>query len=200
MITRAQQKTLDFIKQFISDEGHAPTAGEIAQGIGITSRGVVHRNLRALEAAGLLTLTPHRHRNIQLEVTASNEPLAARTLPLIGAIAAGQPIEAIIDHDPINLADIFLGENRYALRVKGDSMIDEGIFNGDIVVCEHARMAANGQIVVALIDQQHATLKHIHYEKNEIVLLPANQTLKPMRYAAERVEVQGIYIGLFRMH
>ena len=112
-----------------------------------------------------------------------------------------QPIEAIVDHDPINIADIFLGENRYALRVKGDSMIDEGIFDGDIVVCEHARSASNGQIVVAIIDSNQATLKRIYHNPGErtVMLMPENKSLKPMVYPASRVQVQGIYIGLFRI-
>ena len=182
-------------------EGHAPTASEIAEGIGIKSRGVVHRYLRALEAENVLHLLPKKHRNIQLLEGVLQGPAANQPLSLIGAIAAGQPIEAIVDHDPINIADIFLGENRYALRVKGDSMIDEGIFDGDIVVCEHARSASNGQIVVAIIDSNQATLKRIYHNPGErtVMLMPENKSLKPMVYPASRVQVQGIYIGLFRI-
>lgn len=201
MLTRSQQKTLDFIKKYVERHGHAPTASEIADGIGIKSRGVVHRYLRALESENLITLLPHRHRNISLVTLDTQQDRAANDLQLIGSIAAGQPIEAVVDQDPINLADLFLGENRYALRVKGDSMIEEGIFDGDIVVCEHTRTAVNGQIVVALIDGQQATLKRFYHDgaSATVTLMPANQALKPMRYPADRVTVQGIYIGLLRI-
>lgn len=194
MLTLSQQKTLDFIKKFLRIKGYAPTASEIANGIGITSRGVVHRYLKALQEAGELHLLPNRHRNIQLV-----NRVSPKVLPLVGCIAAGQPIEAIAEHESINITEIFLGENRFALRVKGDSMIDEGIFDGDIVVCEHASTARDGQIVVALIDQEHATLKRLKRENNELItLLPANRALKPMLYESSRVTIQGIYIGLIR--
>lgn len=201
MITLSQQRTLRFTKEFIKKNNYAPTVAEIAQGLGIKSRGVVHRNLRALEKAGLIKLTPNRHRNIVLITKQKVADLAKYRLPLIGKIAAGLPIEAIEDADPINLADIFLGENRYALRVKGDSMVDEGIYNDDIVVCQHTNSADNGQIVVALIDQEAATLKRLsrNHQEKTVTLYPANKTLKPITYSASRIEIQGIYIGLFRM-
>ncbi|MDF1759745.1 MAG: transcriptional repressor LexA [Coxiellaceae bacterium] len=200
MITLSQRKTYQYIKSYIEAKGHAPTIAEITSGIGIKSRGVVHRYVKALQDAGLINLSPKRHRNIELTAKQLTMPQQTNQLPLIGAIAAGQPIEAIIDHDPINLADIFLGEHRYALRVKGDSMIDEGIHDGDIVVCEHSNTANNGQIVVALIDNERATLKRIYHDKsNSITLVPANQKLKPMSYPADRVTVQGLYVGLLRI-
>lgn len=196
MLTRGQHRTLTFIKEYMNEHEYAPTAAEIAQGTGIKSRGVVHRYLRALESAGAIALTPRRHRNISLV----DQPIPTRFgLPLIGEIAAGHPIEALPDSDPINLADIFLGENRYALRVKGDSMIEEGIFDGDIVVCEQRDTVRDGQIVVALVDQQEATLKRLERNQaGEVVLHPANRTMAPMVYPPERVDIQGVYVGLLR--
>jgi repressor LexA len=200
MITLSQRKTYEFIKHYIEAREHAPTIAEIADGIGIKSRGVVHRYVKALEQEGFLHIAPKRHRNIELTSKKPNTPQRMHTLPLIGAIAAGQPIEAIIEHDPINLADIFLGENRYALRVKGDSMINEGICDGDIVVCEHSNTAKNGQIIVALVDNEQATLKRVYYDADNkyITLMPANDSLKPIQYLAERITIQGLYIGLLR--
>lgn len=198
MLTRGQHRTLNFIKQFMSQNDYAPTAAEIAAGTGIKSRGVVHRYLRALESAGALALEPKRHRNIILKdqfVIGHKKP----HLPLVGQIAAGEPIEALQDADSINLAEIFLGENRYALRVKGNSMIDEGIFDGDIVICEQSDTAQNGQIVVALVDRQEATLKRFQRgPNNEVILHPANQAMNPMIYPQNRVAIQGIYVGLLR--
>ena len=194
MITLSQRRTFEFIKQYFEKNEYAPTASEIAKGIGIQSRGVVHRYLRALEVAGLIALTPKRHRNIRLMPQPSQQSL----LPLVGIIAAGQPIEAIEQDESIQVADIFLGADRYALKVKGDSMVDEGILDGDIVVCQKSEIAEEGQIVVALIDRQEATLKRFQRSGQYILLIPANTKHKPMSYEAHRVEIQGIYIGLLR--
>jgi repressor LexA len=196
MLTLGQRRTYDFIKKFLGENDYAPTAAEIAAGTGIKSRGVVHRYLKALAAAGKIHLTPKRHRNISL----INEVIAGiKSLPLVGAIAAGCPIEAITDADPIDVSKIFLGEQRYALKVRGDSMIDEGIFDGDIVVCEQADDASNGQIVVAIIDDQEATLKRLEKSNDgQVVLHPANERLEPMVFDATRVKIQGIYVGLLR--
>ena len=198
MLTISQRKTHDFVKKYFAKNGHSPTAAEIAKGIGIKSRGVVHRYLKVLAQAGHIALTPNRHRNIRL-LTSTQEMLSGASLPLVGTIAAGQPIEAIPQQETINIASVFAGVNRYALKVKGDSMIDEGIFDGDIVICEKRDSANDGEIVVALIDQEEATLKRLQRNSDEtITLYPANPTLKPMQFAAERVTIQGIYIGLVR--
>jgi len=197
MLTLSQRRTYNYIQKFFRDNDHAPTAAEIAEGIGIKSRGVVHRYLKALVSAGLIRLLPKRHRNIQL-ISESSISLDD-SLPLVGVIAAGQPIEAIEQHDTVDLATIFLGPNRYALKVKGDSMIDEGIFDGDIVVCERSDTAQDGQIVVALVDQEQATLKRFYHNADKtITLVPSNPAHKPMVYSDYQVEVQGIYIGLLR--
>jgi repressor LexA len=192
MLTVSQQKVYDFIQKFIKEHQHSPTMAEIAKGIGITSRGVVHRYVAALAQEGLINIIPGHRRNIQL-LSPSN------CLPLKGRIAAGSPIEAIPDNETLDIVNIFLGKNRYALKVKGDSMIEEGIFDGDIVVCEHCEDAADGKIVVALVDNQEATLKRIKYNSDHtITLIPANQKLKPMTYPEDRIAIQGIYIGLLR--
>jgi len=196
MLTRAQQRTLDFIREFFKKNQHSPTTAEVAQGIGIQSRGVVYRYLKALADANRIKLMPNRHRNIQL----LNEN-SEFSIPLLGSIAAGHPIEAVADNEFVTVTDIFSGPHRYALRVKGDSMIEEGIWDGDLVVCEHATRAHNGQIVVALIDEQEATLKRIRYsnDNHTITLIPANPSYQPMHFPADRIRIQGIYIGLVRL-
>ncbi len=195
MLTAAQHKTYRFIKSFLVAHGYAPSTQEIAQGIQIKSRGVVHRYLQALAKAGLITLKPKRRRNIELV----NKTTSFR-LPLLGKIAAGQPIEAIAQEETLDLAATLLGPNRFALRVKGESMNNEGIFDGDIVICERSAIAQNGQIIVALIDNEQATLKRLQYNSGQtITLLPANSQHQPQTYAAERVKIQGIFVGLLRM-
>ncbi len=193
MLTMSQKKTFDFIQQFIEKYQHSPTMAEIALGIGITSRGVVHRYVMVLAKEGLIKILPGHHRNITL-----TKPI---TLQLIikGRIAAGNPIEAIPDDETLDILRIFLGSNRYALKVKGDSMIEEGIFDGDVIVCEYCENPADGKIVVALIDDQEATLKKIRYNAdNTVTLIPANKKLLPISYSRNRITIQGIYIGLLR--
>lgn len=114
-------------------------------------------------------------------------------IPLVGTIAAGRPIEAITDDNTFNINNILYGEDLYMLKVKGDSMIEEGINDGDFVICEPSNTANNGQIVVALVDDEEATLKRIYNQDNGTVLLcPANSDMAPMEYAAARIKVQGI--------
>lgn len=199
MLTLSQRRTFEFILQFIHKNDYSPTAAEIAQGIGIKSRGVVHRYLKGLQENGYIRLMPKRHRNIEL--LQKEFPTQLSQLPLIGNIAAGQPIEAIEQYETVDVLNVFLGENRFALRVKGDSMIEEGIHDNDIIVCEKTESANNGQIVVALIDQQEATLKRIQFNPDEMVtLLPANSSLAPITYPMKRIQIQGIYIGLLRLY
>jgi repressor LexA len=158
---------------------------------------VVHRYVQALAGAGLITLQPGRHRGITL----TDEQAAQPTLPLLGKIAAGRPIEAIPGQDEVNLAEFFIGPNRFLLKVQGDSMVDAGILDGDMVVIERCDHADDGEVVVALIDDEEATLKRLQNNRDGTVTLhPANSTLTPMRYAAERVRVQGRVIGQLRSY
>lgn len=194
MLTRMQTATLHFIRDYIHAHDFAPTTAEIAQQLGVVSRGVVHRYLKALAAAGHIELIPNRRRNIRLLQQ------AVEGIPLLGKIAAGAPIEAISDPEMIDVSRVFLGEDRFALRICGDSMVDDGILDGDLVVCERAQQAPSGKIVVALVDQSQATLKRIAYPDRQTVrLMPANPDYLPQEYAADRVQIQGIYLGLLRI-
>lgn len=196
MLTLGQHKVYRFLKKYIEENGFAPTTAEIATGIGILSRGVVHRYLKALEKADYIRLEPDKKRNI---VLFEKKEKTSFSLPLLGLIAAGEPIEALYDDETINVTEMFLSPGRYALRVKGDSMVDEGICDGDIIICQHAEHASNGKIVVALIDKSEATLKRLQNNGDgTISLIPANQTYKIQTYASNRVSIQGLFIGLLR--
>ena len=193
MLTAKQHQVLKMIRDYHALHQISPTIAEIAQHLNIRSRGMAHRHVKNLEKAGWLTLLPQRWRNIQLHQDFAQ-------LPIIGKIAAGSPIETIETHEQFDLVDWFLGPGRYALKVEGDSMIDDGIMNGDIIVCQSAQTARSGQIVVALIDQNSATLKRIDYPDSEhIRLIPANKDYTHQIYHASRVTIQGIFVGLLRV-
>lgn len=198
MLTDRQRQTFDFIRAYRQRHGVAPKLREIAQHLGIRSRGTAHRYVRALETAGLIAVESDVARGIELVA----RPKTRRTtLPLLGRIAAGQPIEAIAGHDEIDLSEFFMGPNRFVLRVQGDSMIDDGILHGDMVVVEKRDSADNGEIVVALLDNNEATLKRLHNNRDgSVTLRPANGRLAPMRYAASRVRIQGVVVGQMRSY
>lgn len=192
MLTKSQKKTYDFIKNYLDSNELAPTLEEIAQGIGLRSKGTVSRYVNALIAKGLLKKSKEygASRRLCLAEEPSPSPLK---LPLLGSIAAGQPIEAISNAEYVEINQFFYGDSLYMLKVKGDSMIEEGIFDGDFVVCDKRDTASNGEIVVALVDAQEATLKRIYWhEPGKVMLCPANSEMSPMEYDAERVVVQGV--------
>lgn len=199
MLTIHQQKAYQFIREYIQTHGHAPTLPDIAIGMGIKSKGHAHRYVQALINEGLIKVIRGRHRGIQLTESA-NDAQTDMCLPCVGKIAAGRPIEAIPDQQAINLNALLGGNNRYILKVCGNSMIDEGIFDGDLVICEHTKTATNGQIIVALVDNEYATLKRFKSNSDGTVsLIPANSDLLPMNYASDRVQIQGLFIGLVRV-
>lgn len=184
-----------YIAKHIVECGNCPSFAQMTAALNISprSKSLISRNLRMLEKEGRITLQK-QGRSLQIALT-------AKELPLLGKISAGSPIEAIAQQESLDLNALFQGGDRFALQVKGTSMIDEGILDGDMIICLKAITAREGDIVVALIDQQNTTLKRISYKvKNMITLIPANPELKPRAYAPERVQVQGIYIGLVRMN
>ncbi|MCU7843047.1 MAG: transcriptional repressor LexA [Candidatus Thiodiazotropha sp. (ex Monitilora ramsayi)] len=198
MLTATQHKTLAFIRRYIKRRGYAPSLIEIAEGIGITSKGTAHRHVQALADAGRIRLISGRKRGIEL---VDEDGISATSLPLLGAIAAGQPIEAIAGQDRLDLADYLLGPNRYALKVKGDSMVDVGILDGDLVVVERCDTADDGAIVVALIDDEEATLKRLKRLKSgRIKLIAENADIPPFTYAAKRVRIQGVLVCQLRRY
>jgi repressor LexA len=197
MLTPTQDRTLTFIRRYLKRRGYAPSLIEIAEGIGITSKGTAHRHVQALADAGRIRLLAGRKRGIEL---VDEEELSKTSLPLLGRIAAGQPIEAIAGQDRLELNDLF-GPNRYALQVKGDSMIDAGILDGDLAVIERCDTADDGAIVVALIDDEEATLKRLRRLKSgRIKLIAENPDIPPMIYAAKRVRIQGVLVCQLRRY
>ncbi|MFV1983511.1 MAG: transcriptional repressor LexA [Thiohalomonadales bacterium] len=199
MLSTRQKDAFQFICDYIAEYDQGPLLTEIAQGLGIQSKGVVHRYVQALAAEGLIDLLPGRHRGICLHQ--ANEPNlpSAQTLPLLGHIAAGKPIEAIPGADTVDLSEFFMGPNRFVLKVQGDSMVDAGILDGDMVVIEQCNSANDGEIVVALIDNDEATLKYLHHDKDgDILLIPANTSMSAMHYDAERIAIQGVLVGQMR--
>ena len=197
MLTSLETKMLEFIRDYIARHGEAPTMTEIGQAIGISSKGTVHRYVQSLKQKGKLEQTERGWRGIRLTDSLQN-PL---TLPLVGRIAAGHPIEAIPDQQEINLAEMFVGDRTYALQVKGESMIGVGIMDGDIVIIEARDKAEYGDIVVALIDEEEATLKRFkRYADGRIELSPENPDMQPMVFTPERVRIQGVLVGQLRSY
>ena len=198
-LTDKQRLTLDFIERYIARHTLPPKLQEIAEGIGIRSRGVAHRYVQALADTGFIELDSGKHRGIKLLKT--NPFRSESVLPLLGKIAAGKPIEAIPGEDQIDLQDFF-GHNNFAVRVQGDSMIEAGIMDGDTVIIEFRETANDGDIVVALIDEAETTLKRFKrsHRGRYIKLTPANKDMEEMVYEASRVRIQGVLIGQLRKY
>ncbi|VAW62737.1 SOS-response repressor and protease LexA [hydrothermal vent metagenome] len=198
MLTNSQQRTLDFIQAYILRQGHAPTYPEISRGIGIQSQGTAHRYVKALLEMGYLIKEEGSHRGLRLPQEIIEQ---GTSIPLLGKIAAGQPIEAVSGHDAINLNQMFGGENRYALKVSGESMIELGILDGDTVVIESCSTAHKNSVVVALIDNYEATLKiYRPLSHGRVKLIPANADMQAMVYQADRVQIQGVLVGTLRTY
>lgn len=187
MLTPKETDILHFMRSYVLRHGQMPTQREIGDALGVTHRGNISRYLGSMAEKGVIRRT-QGYRGYALV----DDDLSAFILPLAGRIAAGQPIEAIEGRDQINLYDLLLGEGRFLLQVEGDSMIDIGILPGDMVVIQQQDSAKDGDIVVALIDGQQATLKRFKKSKDgNIELHPENALFQPMHYEATRVQIQG---------
>ena len=194
-LTPNQIRVASFIRDFMESAGYAPTLDEIANGLGVT-KPTVQQYLAALEEKGVLRRKRYAHRSIEIT---DPEFMRAAGTPLLGRIAAGRPIEAVETETLVNIADILDldgGRSQFLLQVEGNSMIEDGIFDGDFVVVEKARRAENGQTVVALLPDGNATLKRFYKEKKRIRLQPANPDLDPIY--VKKVTIQGIVRGLVR--
>jgi repressor LexA len=188
-----REELYQFLSEYINQYDNSPSFAEMTAAMGISprSKSLITRSLRVLEKEKRLQLVKEGRRLLI--------KLANKQVPLLGRISAGTPIEAISECHFIDMNDLFQGDHRFALLVKGTSMIEEGILDGDIIICRKSAIANEGDIVVVLIDQHNTTLKRISYRvKGMITLVPANPELKPRAYTPERVRIQGIYIGLVR--
>jgi repressor LexA len=202
--TQRQKEILDYITRFLERRGHEPSYTQIAQHFGVKSRATIAKHIAALERRGLLTRS-HEDGSFALNVRVVETPSDALCeVPLAGRIAAGMPMEVVrgAETETISVPRFLLGrvrpENVYAVRVKGDSMIDEHICDGDIALIEDRSEARDGEIVVALVEGTHATLKRLYRHGREIELRPANSQLESIRVPAQQVIVQGIFRGLLR--
>lgn len=187
-LTPRQAEVLGIIKESVRRDGKVPTVREIARNLGVKAPGTIQDHLRALEQKGYLTREKGVSRNIRVE-------MEAERLPILGRIAAGLPIEAIPDQESFSLADLDL-ENAFLLRVKGESMIEDHIQEGDLVVVRSQSVAKNGDIVVAITPEGDATLKRFYREKDRIRLQPANSQMEPI-YVTD-VAIQGRVIAVIR--
>ena len=199
-LTKRQKEILDFLEAFMNENGYAPSFEEIARHFGYTSLATVHEHLENLKQKGYIRKSYNASRS--LELVPSGTHASAIELPLLGSVAAGVPIEAVTDNETIAVPEDFLtrGGEHYVLRVKGDSMIDEQIRDGDFVIVNARRIASNGEMVVALVGGESATVKKFYRENGRVRLQPANATMPPMFYREQEVAVQGIVIGVIRRY
>jgi len=196
-LTKKQRTVLDFIVNYVKDFGCAPTYREIAEALDLSSPASIHQYMKALEEKGYVSMSHNEARSIELTSKSLPVPQAV-SLPLIGLIAAGEPIEAVEQREAIGVPVSLVDDpaNSYVLRVKGESMIEDGILDGDYVIVERNPSPRNGDIVVALLDNTYATLKRFYREKTRIRLQPANSTMSPI-YVADPI-IQGVVKGLIR--
>lgn len=194
MLTKKQKNVLEFVKQSQKKNGYSPSLEEIQQHFKLASVSTAHFHIKQLEKKGFLTKEEKQPRTI----SAMKEKTTVE-IPLLGSIAAGEPIEAMeINEKTITIprSDIKLPFQHYALQVKGDSMIEDGIFDGDVIVIRSQNVADNGQTAVAIIDDNQVTLKKIYKENGKIRLQPANKNLKP--FYRKQVEIRGIVEKIIR--
>ena len=202
MLTIKQKKLLDFIKIYYKDKELFPTFEEMKKNMNIKSKSGIHKLLSSLEEKGFIDRKPHKARALELKDIENNEAQRDEIqVPFLGRIAAGNPIEAITgSFEQISIPNYLINNNdeNFTLEVNGDSMIDEGIFDGDIVVIKKTEYAQTGDIVVALIDNNEVTLKKFRSFKNSIALEPANINYKTRIFGEGRVKIQGKLVGLIR--
>jgi repressor LexA len=204
-ITKRQREVYDYISDFVQRKGYSPSFEEIGDGLGLSSLATVHKHISNLEKKGLLSRDYNRSRSIDLlppkgrlkQAMAINSGI---TLPLVGRIAAGQPIEAIERPGSISLADFVRSKEVFVLEVSGESMQDEHIVDKDYVLVEKTKIAHNGDIVVALVEGSDATLKRLYREGDKIRLQPSNAKMKPIIVPAADVQIQGRVIGVLRKY
>jgi repressor LexA len=196
-LTKRQREILDFVTDFINQNNYAPSIREIGEHFDLTSPATIHAHLENLKAKGFLKTSYNEARSIEL-VPAQVNWAQAIELPLVGLITAGEPIEAIEEHDTIAVPADFVTDNAnsYVLKVKGESMIEDGILNGDYVIVERNPSPRNGDVVVALLNNAYATLKKFYRETNRIRLQPANSMMKPI-YVKDPL-IQGVVRGVIR--
>ncbi len=204
ILTRRQQQIFDYLYQNWENFAYPPTLEELCLELGLASRGSLYKHIMALVEAGLIeSFAGNKHAGIRLTPAAlSQKPEeSSNKLPLMGKIAAGQPIEAIPMTQFIDVPAILRSDKPcYVLQIKGDSMIEAGIMDGDWVIIEQRQYARNGEIVVALINQNEVTLKYLEQLPGKILLHPANAAMQTQSYRPEQIEIQGVLVGQMRRY
>ena len=203
VLTRRQREVFNFLRDNYENFAYPPSLDELCAALGMTSRGSLYKHIMGLIEAGLVEPFMGKKRGgVRLTAQAQNEGSAYEPgLPFIGSIAAGKPIEAVENISYMTIPEALKTDKPcYVLQVKGDSMIEAGIFNGDWVVIEQCDYADNGEIVVALIENAEATLKYIEQSPGQVLLLPANSNMLALSYRPEQVEIQGVLVGQMRSY
>lgn len=198
-LTKRQREILDYLTEFIQHHGYAPSLEEIGRRFGLSSLATVHKHLTNLQDKGFIKRAWNRSRSVELVPTR----VGGRTveLPLLGYVAAGAPIEAISTAETIAVPDTLVGKlDTYVLRVRGDSMIDEQIRDGDYVIIEDRKNAENGEMVIALLGSSEVTLKKFYRENGNVRLQPANPAMQPLVIDADHVQIQGVVVGVMRKY
>ena len=195
-LTKRQAQILEYITSHIENNNYAPSYREIGEHFSLSSTATVAEHIESLKQKGYLFQEENTARSLRVNPFHQDTNESFVSIPLLGTIAAGRPIEAMATSESIDIPRDMMGANVYALRVKGESMIEDGILNGDYVIIEHSQTAKNGEIVVALVDNDSVTLKRFYKEKEHIRLQPANSTMNPIYL--KQVAIQGKVRGLIR--
>lgn len=200
VLTKKQRRVIDYIGSFQELNGYSPSYEEIAEGLGYRSKGTVHKHLKHLVEKGMITKQWNRSRSI--EIVSEPSEIKAVNLPLLGLVAAGEPIVAIEDPiEEISVPGDMIGfGSHYVLKVRGNSMIDEQIRDGDYVIVEERSNAESGETVVALVGGEEATIKKFYPENGKIRLQPANEKMLPIILPADNVQIRGVVIGILRKY
>jgi repressor LexA len=198
-LTKRQREILDFLNDFIQQHGYAPSLEEIGKRFNLSSLATVHKHLTNLQDKGFIKRAWNRSRSVELVPTRMGG--RAVELPMLGYVAAGQPIEAVTGNETLAVPEEMVGRrDTYALRVRGSSMIDEQIRDGDFVIVEDRKTAENGEMVIALLGGADVTLKKFYRENGHVRLQPANPTMSPIVIAADQVQIQGVVVGVMRRY
>jgi repressor LexA len=198
-LTKRQREILDYLQEFIQQHGYAPSLEEIGRRFGLSSLATVHKHLTNLQDKGFIRRSWNRSRSVEL--LPARLGLRAVEVPLLGFVAAGAPIEAVATSETIAVPEDLVGRREtYVLRVKGDSMIDEQIRDGDFVIVEDRHTAENGEMVIALVSGTDVTLKKFYRDNGRVRLQPANPTMQPIMLDPTAVQVQGVVVGVMRKY
>ena len=198
-LTKRQREILDYLNDFIQQHGYAPSLEEIGRRFGLSSLATVHKHLTNLQEKGFIKRAWNRSRSVELVATRTGG--RAVELPLLGYVAAGTPIEAVAGTETIAVPEDLVGRrDTYVLRVRGDSMIDEQIRDGDFVIVEDRKTADDGEMVIALVNGSEVTLKKLFRDGGRVRLQPANPALQPLFVDADAVQVQGVVVGVMRKY